>query len=543
MLKKWIILFFTISLLFTDVINVPSDFPTIQEGINNANHSDSIFVDGGEYHECITIQNNSINLIGVITENDTSKIMCEYSDSSIINIESNVDNHIIISNFYLGGEHISNGINIIESNVELNEIHLSNFNGIGINIENSEVDINNFIVDNPGLFAERIIKSYQSELELENGIIENFHSTELNSSIIISLNSNLDLIHITIQNNSIFEEGTIKLYDSHFISQNSQFINNHLEYGHGGVINAFQSNIEIINSNFENNGSPLGGAIYSASTSIKCINSNFFQNSSNNGGAIYQSGDSLQIKNCLFSGNVSEIGGAISTVFADVIFEKSICENNIAQLEGGCFQISSGNLFIGFSNIINNHSLFNGASYSVNNTSLFMLSSILLNEIEPNNNISLNQNSQLFLSHSLFNISDLFTLDENQLVSNQNNFIYNGNGNQIIFENDSYFPNPQSLLIDNGRFNLTFEDSIYYEVEPFFIWGEYPDIGAFEYYDVENMGDINSDEIIDILDIILLLKIIQSDSIDPQIYFDLYPDNEINILDIIELVKLIVDGN
>jgi len=541
MFKKWFILFFTMSIVFADVINVPSDFLSIQEGINNANQFDTIFVFGGDYFECISIENSSINLFGVITENDTSKIMCEFPDSSIISIDNSFSEQSIISGFYLDGLNMANGINIIDGNNELNEIYLSNFQGIGINIEDSEIKLNNFFVDNSGLFAERIIHSYQSDVELNNGFIKNFHSTELNSSVIVSLNSNFSLINFKIQNNSIFEEGTIKLFGTNFKSQNNQFSNNYLEYGHGGVINAFQSNIEIINSNFENNESPLGGAIYSASTSLKCINSNFIQNSSNNGGAIYQSGDSLLIKNCLFSENISGIGGAISSVFADVIFEKSICENNFAQFDGGCIKIADGKLFIGFSNIIDNNSLFNGMSLSCDNSSIFLLSSILLNNLAQNNNFQLNQNSQICLSHSLFNIEELFTFGENQLICNQNNINNSMIVNPIIFENNSYFPNSESILIDNGKFNLIINDSIYYGINPFLIWGDNPDVGSLEYYPHEFIGDINSDEIIDILDVIFLNNIIQGDIAEPQIQFDLYTDNEINIIDLLFLVKLIIN--
>jgi|GEM_PF-2756308 len=541
MFKKWFILFFTMPIVFADVINVPSDFLSIQEGINNANQFDSIFVAGGDYTECILIENLLINLFGVMTENDTSKIMCEYPDSSIIELNNSFSEQSIISGFYLDGLNMANGINIINGKLKLNDIHLSNFYGIGINIENSEINLDNIFIDNAGFFAERIIHSYQSDVELNNGYFKNFHSTVLNSSVIVSLNSNFNLMNFTIQNNSIFEEGTIKLYGTNFKSQNNHFSNNYLEYGHGGVINAFQSNIEIINSNFENNGSPLGGAIYSASTSLKCINSNFIQNSSNNGGAIYQSGDSLQITNCLFSENISEIGGAISSIYADVIFEKSICENNLAQFDGGCIKTIEGNLFIGFSNIIYNNSLFNGMSISCDNSSIFLLSSILLNNVEQNNSFQLNQNSQICLSHSLFKIEELFTIGENQLFCNQNNFNYSMIVNPIIFENNSYFPNSESILIDNGKFNLIINDSIYYEINPFLIWGEFPDVGSLEYYPHEFFGDINSDEIIDILDVLLLKIIIHGDIIEPQIQFDLNTDNEINIIDLLFLVKLIID--
>ena len=81
------------------------------------------------------------------------------------------------------------------------------------------------------------------------------------------------------------------------------------------------------------------------------------------GGAINHSGDILIINHCKLSENIAESGGAISAIFSDVYFEKSICDNNMAQLAGGCIELNEGSLFLGFSNIINNNSFSNGLEY------------------------------------------------------------------------------------------------------------------------------------------------------------------------------------
>ena len=263
-----IILFSAFSILFSIIIYVPYDYPTIQEGINNANPFDSIFVFSNVYHECISINIASINLIAENDGNLSTRITCEQADTSIITIENNIENTTTIMGFELDGSNISNGIIINEGNLELKNIKLENIKEIGLFGTNSEIQIENLLINNPGEDAEIIIKIFNSSLILDSGIIENLISSELNSSVIVSLNSEMVINDFTIQNNYTFDDGTMKIYNSDFIANNLYFNNNHLDFGQGGAINIFQSEIEIYNSIFENNSAPIGGAISSLSSQL-----------------------------------------------------------------------------------------------------------------------------------------------------------------------------------------------------------------------------------------------------------------------------------
>ena len=71
--------------------------------------------------------------------------------------------------------------------------------------------------------------------------------------------------------------------------------------------------------------------------------------------------------------------------------------------------------------------------------------------------------------------------------------------------------------------------------------GSAPDMGAFEFIAVSMLGDLNADDIINILDIITLLNmIISDDNYDSQA--DLNSDGTINILDIVSLVNIVLDN-
>ncbi|MDI6904833.1 MAG: NosD domain-containing protein [Candidatus Bathyarchaeia archaeon] len=69
----------------TDVIYVPTDYPTIQEAINHANSGDTIFVYNGTYYEHVVI-NKSISLIG---EDRHSTIIDGGGTGSVISITAN----------------------------------------------------------------------------------------------------------------------------------------------------------------------------------------------------------------------------------------------------------------------------------------------------------------------------------------------------------------------------------------------------------------------------------------------------------------------
>lgn len=172
-------------------INVPKDYPTIQEAINNANLGDVIFVWKGLYHEDVEI-NKTVSLLGedrdltvirgsespyaisitangvtvkdftVIASNNTvSPIILESAGNMLINdmieggyygvvLSGSVDNVIsgnMISNNTYGLEIRSSGDNVISGNV----IGVRQFVGIDLFSSNNNVFSGNTIYDNSGV--------------------------------------------------------------------------------------------------------------------------------------------------------------------------------------------------------------------------------------------------------------------------------------------------------------------------------------------------------------------------------------------------------
>lgn len=534
-----ILIICTISFIFSTNIYVPIDFPTIQNAINNAENFDYIFVNGGSYDECILIEEKSIFLIGNEIENNFPRINCSLQDSSVITVQNIIENPVNISGFILNGNEISNGLIIQNSIVEINNIEIVNITSFGIYASNSSIEIENIFIDNPGDNAEILIKVYNSELNLNFGIIENFITNELNSSVFVALNSIVTMGNILVQNNQTFDDGTFKIFNSDFNGNNLNFINNQLNFGQGGAIYIFHSNVEIKNSYFENNSAPIGGSISSQFSILKLKNSNFIENSSNSGGAISHTSDSLYIDNCQFKSNISGNGGAIFAYSSLVSINKSLCVDNFSNLFGGCLLISNGELVITFSNIINNESLMQD-NISSNSSDIFILNSVIQKDLNYYYNFLLFDDSRLFISNSVFDITELFEMENEMTVLSQNNFDIEDVTIPLFIDEDIYFPNPESVLIDNANFNFEFNDTILIEIDSTLYWGEAPDIGWIEFIPENSLGDINSDLVIDIMDIILLKSIIQDNETINEIQFDVSQDGEVTILDLILLIQFIV---
>ena len=73
--------------------------------------------------------------------------------------------------------------------------------------------------------------------------------------------------------------------------------------------------------------------------------------------------------------------------------------------------------------------------------------------------------------------------------------------------------------------------------------GEAPDMGAFEYYEWD-LGDINTDSTIDVLDIVLIVAFIigtQEYTNDQYNLADYNQDGDVNVLDIVQLVDTILN--
>lgn len=164
----------TLSLIFlipiltnSQILHIPDDYPTIQQGINAAIDGDTVLVDPGTYHENINFNGNNIVLASLfLATGDDSYIASTIIDGgdngSVVNFENNEDKTSKISGFtiqngyaiYGGGIHIYAASPIISNNIITNNevFDTDGGKGGGIYCFNSDAHI----VDN------RIANNYAS---------------------------------------------------------------------------------------------------------------------------------------------------------------------------------------------------------------------------------------------------------------------------------------------------------------------------------------------------------------------------------------------
>ena len=133
-----------ISFIFSSTIYVPEDFETVQEAVDNAIHSDSIFVNFGEYFECVDIEEKSISIFGSSEQNP--KIYCaeEYEFAfQMMNFYQQYS--VLISDFILSGNGIGGALKFNDTDLELKNIECENFKQTAIYLTNSQLNAENII--------------------------------------------------------------------------------------------------------------------------------------------------------------------------------------------------------------------------------------------------------------------------------------------------------------------------------------------------------------------------------------------------------------
>ena len=100
-----------------------------------------------------------------------------------------------------------------------------------------------------------------------------------------------------------------------------------------------------------------------------------------------------------------------------------------------------------------------------------------------------------------------------------------------------------SPCINSGTAFFEMNGEIIIDINETDFQGEAPDMGAFEYYEW-NLGDINTDSTIDVLDIVLIVAFIigtQEYTNDQYYLADYNQDGDVNVLDIVQLVDTILN--
>lgn len=445
----------------------------------------------------------------------------DYIDiQSAINVSMENDTIMVSPGTYMENININNhSIFLISTDGPINTIINGSFNGSVINIDSpgNNIEINGFtiqsgigeLLSSGSRYGGGII-SHNTALTLDALIIENNEAFAGGGICIYnSYSSETESIlkNSTIQNNTASEGGGIFIINQSLKIINSDISQNGMiPFGSGGGIQALVANINIENSIIENNQSRFGGGLYIASSNShidKTIISNNISDS--HGGGIWVGSDSeSEFIETLISDNVADgFGGGVFNYDANIIIDKSTIVSNII-----LSTVSGAGVYTDIGNTVINNSI------------------IYFNRLEDNDSINENINGSSANNFSEYNI------DYSNIEGNQD-WIPSGIG--IIssnpgFTNNLYHLSESSVCIDAGNPAYTDPD------------GTRLDIGKY-YYDqsaCEISGDINNDNIINVLDVVLIVSSILNNNT-YNICYDMNEDSYINVLDIIIIVNIILN--
>jgi parallel beta-helix repeat protein len=214
----------------------PADFNNIQEAINNANSSDTIFVHNGVYYENVVV-NKTVTLIG---EDNNSTIVDGNKAETVIHITAN---NVTMKNFTIrkSGMYPYSGI-LVENCIGVvinNSIVVSNYEGIDLLYSFNNVICNNTISNN---YLGVYLYSSNNNVLSDNTISSNnYHGVYLYSS-----NNN------TISGNTISSNNYDGVYfyssTDNVLSGNTISSNNY----HGVYFTHSSDNNTIYHNNFNN---------------------------------------------------------------------------------------------------------------------------------------------------------------------------------------------------------------------------------------------------------------------------------------------------
>lgn len=406
----------------SQIINVPADYGTIQEAIDQASDNDTILVSPGAYYENIVI--DSINLIiGSLflttgDEDYISQTIIDGSNEGRVVLFSNVNEPSLLSGFTIQHGEISGNLQW----------------GAGIAVNRS---------DNITLTDLKVISNTSERM---GGGIAFYGSTG-------------DIINTEVSNN---------------ISTGNQ--NLHIN-GLGGGMHLWGATVDCINCNIYNNEADLGAGVYELSSSNSYMGCTFAGNiSTSPGGGVCTFNGSVEYEKCNFSNNTGD--GAIYAENANVTIKTCLLTNNDIAIFGSNIELKVSN-----STITNNNCVLNPIWVHFQ-SNIYIFNSILWNNCDYE--IWLSQYNNLHVSNSLIkngiNSVDTSSVGNNiywyeNILSTNPSFIDStdyhlsdsspciGTGNDSIEMND--------IWLYSSSFDL---DSIPRPSPS----GSFPDMGAFE---------------------------------------------------------------
>ncbi len=275
-----------VSFLAATIINIPDDYPTIQEGIDVAIDSDTVLVQPDTYYENINYNGKNITVASLfLTTQDTI-----YISQTIINGSqpSNPDSASVVT--FCSGEDSTAVLIGFTITGGSGTLVWMNWLGGGIFFYHTDPSLENVTISGNTSFNGGGIYCYASSPSLENVTISgNTAYHELFSGAgggIYCEWSSLSLKNVTISGNSAFY--------------------------YGGGIYCWVSSPSLLNVTISGNSGGVGGGIYCWMSNSSLLNVTISGNSaSSNGGGILCWDSSPSLENVTISGNSGGEGGGI----------------------------------------------------------------------------------------------------------------------------------------------------------------------------------------------------------------------------------------
>jgi len=490
-------LFFTIMLSVSvilgsaQIIHVPADQATIQEGINAASTGDTVLVAEGTYYENINFWGKAITVASnFIVDGDTSHISNTIIDGSqpedpdygsVVTFDSQEDTTSILCGFTITG---GTGTHFIDGPIEARA-------GGGIFFNRSGAKLTaNYIIEN---------EINYSNLSLGGGIVAGGF---IDPQPWLVLRNNKINYNSSISTESQANGGGVEIYCNLIMDGNEISFNEAIgtTYSLGGGASIYGSfghiEVKIINNNISNN----------KSISISEIT----EYSEGGGLAILRDVEGLIAYNDINSNSVESsqigisLGGGVFIGLSspDLRFENNFIMQNystsLSCLGGGICVWHGGGIYL--NNVIgNNKGTFGGGAYLGKNNSdslsLLINNTIINNESEYGGGLYLLEADAVVMNSILWGDSaangpEIYQLESNLVVRYSDvEGDWEGYGNMDIdpaFAADGYHLGWSSLLVNEGRSSVLINGEWYdapeYDIdgdERPYSWTD-PDIGADE---------------------------------------------------------------
>jgi hypothetical protein len=323
------------------IINIPDDYPTIQEGIDHSSDGDTVLVQPDTYYENLNFNGHNVVLASLfLTTGDTSYITGTTIDGSqsdrVVTFENGEERTAKLVGFTIQNGYAPNGGAIlcdhssptISNNIIRNSTaHL--YYGGGIYCLTSDAEIrHNTITSNSSDWGGAIYTGEESSPNIAENTITNNSASRSGGGIFFGTGTPA-VSYNTISHNTaeVYGGGIQCWYSIATINDNTITDNSCVSYG--GGISCDHSQPNITNNTISGNSSGAGGGIYCEYASATIVHNSILDNTAGQGGGIMcEYGSHAIISDNSICGNLAP-GRSGGGILCSNSSNPSICGNTV----------------------------------------------------------------------------------------------------------------------------------------------------------------------------------------------------------------------